>query len=255
MTTNKNNPSNCSIELRCEATEICIRKLAEGNEKDAESRTIEGYAAKFDRWSEPIGGWFKERIQRGAFDGTDMKDVVMCFNHDLNSILARTLSKTLSLSADETGLHFSFEAPHTSLGDDMLELVRRGDISKCSFAFIVDRDEWLYADKKNAMEYDERTILHVAQLRDVSLVVFPAYKDTEAGIRSLEERKAEFLKQHNDENANDRKENQDNVAVDSSTGNPATDQDTPTSAGVVQSESRRRLAAQLRLKERINHDN
>ena len=72
MTTNKNTPSNCSIELRCEATEICIRKLSEGNENNAESRTIEGYAAKFDRWSEPIGGWFKERIQRGAFDGTDM---------------------------------------------------------------------------------------------------------------------------------------------------------------------------------------
>ena len=137
----------------------------------------------------------------------------------------------------------------------MLELVKRGDISKCSFAFIVDRDEWLYADKKNQLEYDERTILHIAQLRDVSLVVFPAYKDTEAGIRSLEERKAEFLKQHNDENANNQKENQERVAVDSPKDSPAADQGTPLGAGVAQSQSRGRLAAQLRLKERINSNN
>jgi len=92
-------------------------------------------------------------------------------------------------------------------------------------------------------------------LRDVSLVVFPAYKDTEAGIRSLEERKAEFLKQHNDENANNQKENQERVAVDSPKDSPAADQGTPLGAGVAQSQSRGRLAAQLRLKERINSNN
>ena len=172
--------------MRCECSEVRSRS--------AESRTIEGYAAKFDRWSNPIGGWFREKIDRAAFEGTGMDDVIMCFNHDASSILARSTSGTLRLSTDETGLRFEFEAPDTTLGNDMLELVRRGDIAKCSFAFVVDSDEWRYADQKNGLEMDERTILHVSELRDVSLVTFPAYPDTEAGVCSLEERKAEYLK-------------------------------------------------------------
>ena len=80
------------------------------------------------------------------------------------------------------------------MGNDMLELVRRGDISKCSFKFSVEQDEWRYADKENKLEYDERTIYRISKLYDVSLVVYPAYSDTEASARHLEERKAEWLK-------------------------------------------------------------
>lgn len=79
----------------------------------------------------------------------------------------------------------------------MLELVRRGDVSKCSFRFVVEKDEWRYQDGRSGdteLKYDERTILKFAMLKDVALVVFPAYKDTEASARHLEERKAEYLK-------------------------------------------------------------
>ncbi len=139
-------------------------------------------------------GWFKEIIQRDAFLDCDVDDVIMCFNHNPDTILARTTSDTLTLSTDEVGLRFSFTAPNTTLGNDMLELVSRGDISQCSFKFIVEQDEWRYADKDNGLEYDERTILKFSTLRDVSLVVHPAYKDTEASVRHLEERKAEHFK-------------------------------------------------------------
>ena len=186
---------NNTLELRCEGCELRLASRQEGSSE--KSRTIVGYAAKFDRWSDPIGGWFREKIDPSAFRDTDMADVVMCFNHDVSAILARSGSGTLRLGVDETGLRFEFDAPDTGLGNDMLELVRRGDISKCSFAFVVDRDEWRYADSKNGLEMDERTILHVSELRDVSLVTFPAYPDTEAGVRSLEERKAEWLASQN----------------------------------------------------------
>ncbi len=171
------------IEIRCLATEL--RALP------SESRTITGYAAKFDSWSDPIMGWFKEKISRDAFLECDMSDVIMCFNHKPDAILARTKSETLTITTDDIGLKFSFTAPNTSLGNDMLELVSRGDINQCSFKFVVESDEWLYADKDNGLEYDERTILKISHLKDVSLVVFPAYKDTEASVRHLEERKAE----------------------------------------------------------------
>jgi phage head maturation protease len=76
----------------------------------------------------------------------------------------------------------------------MLELVKRGDISKCSFKFVVETDEWRYADDNNKLEYDERTVKAIARLYDVSLVTYPAYKDTEASVREhLEQRKREAL--------------------------------------------------------------
>lgn len=182
-----------SIEVRSDLSELRV-ETREGAEGTAASRTIIGYAAKFDKWSEPIMGWFREKISRDAFTDTDMSDAIMCFNHEVTSILARTASGTLKLSTDQKGLRFEFEAPATGLGNDMLELVRRGDISKCSFKFTVDRDSWTYADKTNGLQYDERTVEHISKLYDVSLVVYPAYKDTEASVRELEERKAEWLR-------------------------------------------------------------
>lgn len=148
MTKLQNNP----IEVRCQVSEL---------RANTESRTIVGYAAKFEKWSEPIMGWFREKIDRDAFSECDVTDVIMCFNHNVDSILARTTSGTLTLSTDDEGLRFEFEAPATSLGNDMVELVRRGDISKCSFKFTVEEDEWLYASKENGLEYDERTIRRI----------------------------------------------------------------------------------------------
>ncbi|MFI3298760.1 MAG: HK97 family phage prohead protease [Rikenellaceae bacterium] len=173
------------FEVRCISTEL--RATSE------QKRTIEGYAAIFDSWSEPIMGLFKEKIDERAFDGCDMSDVIMCFNHDINSILARSNSGTLALSVDERGLKFSFDAPNTTLGNDMLELVRRGDISKCSFRFVVEKDSWVYADPEQGHKMDERFIYKISLLRDVSLVVFPAYQETEISLRQLEERKNEYM--------------------------------------------------------------
>lgn len=183
------------IEIRCLISDLHI----EQREAGTASRTIAGYAAKFESWSEPIMGWFKEKIARSAFEDCDLSDVIMCFNHNVDDILARTISGTLNIGIDDIGLKFSFEAPNTTRGNDMLELVRRGDINKCSFKFIVESDEWLYADEKNGLQYDERTILKFSKLIDVALVVFPAYKDTEASVRHLEERKAEHLQTNQSE--------------------------------------------------------
>ena len=182
--------NNIEIEVRSILSDLAIRQQEDGKP----SRTITGYAAKFDTWSEPIYGWFVEKIARGAFEKTDMADVIMVFNHDISGVLARTTSGTLKLSVDEIGLRFEFDSPDTTLGNDMLELVRRGDISKCSFKFVVETDEWRYADEKNKLEYDERTVKSISRLYDVSLVTYPAYKDTEASVREhLEQRKREAL--------------------------------------------------------------
>lgn len=184
-----NQLGNNELEVRCVVSDLHI----EQRDAATVSRTITGYAAKFDSWSEPIMGWFREKIAPGAFEGCDLSDVIMCFNHRDDAILSRTTSGTLQLAVDAVGLRFSFETPNTTLGNDMLELVRRGDITKCSFRFSVAEDAWVYADEQNGLEVDERTILRFSRLVDVSLVVFPAYPDTEASVRQLEERKKAWL--------------------------------------------------------------
>ena len=233
MTKLQNNP----IEVRCQVSEL---------RANTESRTIVGYAAKFECWSEPIMGWFREKIDRDAFSECDVTDVIMCFNHNIDSILARTTSGTLTLSTDDEGLRFEFEAPATSLGNDMVELVRRGDISKCSFKFTVEEDEWLYASKENGLEYDERTIRRIDKLYDVSLVVYPAYTDTEASLRHLEERKQQFLNtQHNEEDSN---YPQAGVAVDEAEAPTADSQVARENPATMDSQSRRRTTDMLNLK-------
>lgn len=99
--------NNGTVELRCHLSDIRI----EQREGDTGGRTVTGYAAKFESWSEPICGWFVEQIRRGAFDECDTSDAIMCFNHNVNDILARTSSGTLTLAVDEVGLRFAFEAP------------------------------------------------------------------------------------------------------------------------------------------------
>jgi len=178
------------VELRCQLSDVRI----EQREGESGGRAVTGYAAKYGTWSEPICGWFTEQIRAGAFDECDMVDAIMCFNHNVDDILARTASGTLKLLMDEVGLRFEFEAPNTTTGNNMVELLRRGDISQCSFRFIVGQDEWVYADESNGLKYDQRTIIKVSKLYDVALVVYPAYKDTEASVRYLEERKAEHFR-------------------------------------------------------------
>ena len=231
----QNNP----IEVRCQVREL---------RTSPESRTIVGYAAKFERWSEPIMGWFKEQIARDAFSECDVTDVIMCFNHNIDSILARTTSGTLTISTDDEGLRFEFEAPATTMGNDMLELVRRGDISKCSFKFTVEEDEWRYADKENKLEYDERTIRKIGKLYDVSLVVYPAYSDTEAGVRHLEERKQQFLNNQSHEKDSDK--TPQGVVVDETAGAITDSQVSRANSPAMDSASRKRTTALLNLKNR-----
>lgn len=210
------------IEVRCQLTDIKIEQRSE----ESGSRIISGYAAKFNTWSQPIFDWFIEQIRQGAFDGCDMTETIMSFNHNVDDILARTSSNTLTLAVDEIGLLFSFEVPNTTTGNNMIELVKRGDVNKCSFRFEVEQDEWLYADDENGLRYDQRTIIKVSKLWDVALVVYPAYKDTEASVRKLEERKAAYLKTLNADISQD---------------------DQPTEEILAQSQSRSRMVTILRL--------
>ena len=175
-----------------------VEARAEG---ESSARVIAGYGAIFNSWSNPIW-WFKEQVAPGAFEGADFSRCIACFNHDVNTVMARYSAGTLKLSVDEKGLYFEFEVPNTTVGNDLYENIRLGNISQCSFKFIVEEDEWKYAlDDSNQL--DERIITKISTVLDVSPVVYPAYEDTSLEARSfqaLEQKKQDFLNQKNDNN-------------------------------------------------------
>jgi hypothetical protein len=118
----------------------------------------------------------------------DNSDVFACFNHDLNRVLARSDrgEGSLKLTVDEVGLKYEFDAPHTALGDELLEYLSRGDIKKSSFAFYIDPDDpeaetW---ESKDGTYF--RTINKIAQIADVSPVWNPAYESTSVSKRAAD---------------------------------------------------------------------
>ncbi len=149
----------------------------------SEKRTIGGYAAKFNKPSQNLGG-FVEVITPVAFNdsrGRDWPDVLARYNHDDNMLLGTTTARTLRLDVDGTGLVYEVDVPQARA--DVFELVQRGDVAKSSFAFRVvgeDGDEWGLSDQN----FPQRTLKSV-QLVDVAPVNVPAYLDTDTGLRSL----------------------------------------------------------------------
>lgn len=163
-------------------------------ENTNESRQVTGYAIVFDSLSNDLGG-FNEIISRSALDGVlDKSDVFCLLNHDkARGVLARSNKGkgSLKLEIDERGLKYSFDAPNTALGDELLEGLRRGDISASSFAFTVGSDSW---EKREDGSY-LRTINSIKELFDVSPVYQPAYSETSVDTRGLDQLKDEEQKE------------------------------------------------------------
>lgn len=151
-------------------------------ETEKRSRTVEGYAAVYNTWADL--GWMRETIEKGAFKNALVNsDVRAFFNHDSNQILAREKAGTLEVWEDDKGLKFRFDIPESR--NDILEMIERKDVDECSFAMIVKEQRFVWSQDENMQ--DERYIIEVAELRDISIVTFPAYNSTEVALRSKEE--------------------------------------------------------------------
>ena len=163
-------------------------KVTARDDGGKEKPVVEGYGALFD--SEADLYWFREIIRPGAFAETlKTADVRALFNHDPNLVLGRNKAGTLRLREDSRGLKYDFDPPDTAAARDVVELLRRGDVSQSSFGFRTLKDRWTFSDNPN--EPALRELLEV-ELFDVSPVTFPAYPDTVVGIRSADDAKALF---------------------------------------------------------------
>lgn len=167
---------------------------------EEDKRSVEGYALLFDTPSDGLS--FTEIIERNALDGVIAKsNVFALLNHDSErGILARSKNGegTLTLTVDDKGLKYRFEAPHTALGDELLEYLRRGEISESSFAFTVAKETWDYRDDGSW----KRTIHQIDRLFDVSPVFDAAYSATSVCLRGKERAEAELKAQETRQSEN-----------------------------------------------------
>ena len=146
---------------------------------DGDKPLISGTGIVYNQLSVVIWGMFREQIAPGAFtDSIAKRDVRSLCNHNTDYPLGRTGNGTLRLSEDDAGIQFENDPPATSWGNDAVESIRRGDVTQTSFGFVALDDDWSLDNNEQLI----RTI-RKGELWEISPVVFPAYPQTEVGVR------------------------------------------------------------------------
>jgi HK97 family phage prohead protease len=157
--------------------EIRSKDMGNGTEKPV----ISGYAAVYNSESDLLYGFFREVIRPGAFDNSLKNDIRALWNHNTAYVLGRSTSGTLDIRSDAKGLYFEVDPPDTQWANDLCTSIQRGDINQMSFGFETVSDNWQSLEDGTEM----RELLEV-NLHEVSVVTFPAYQATSAGMRALE---------------------------------------------------------------------
>ena len=155
------------------------------------SRIVQGYSIVFNQPSRLL----YDKVSKKAFTEVidpravtmaflNDQDIKMVFNHSNDALMARSTygAGTLQYEIDEYGVKYRFEMPNTTTGNDLLELIRRGDVFGCSFAFSYAKDG-VRDEKKNGQNY--RTVIQMASISDFSIVVDPAYLGTYVSTREF----------------------------------------------------------------------
>lgn len=162
------------------------RQAADGSK----SEYITGYGIVFNKWSKPLtmelrSGEkvkFVEQISPEAVKGVDMSNTVSMVNHTLT--LGKRSKGTMDIDIDDYGVKYSVKVPNTTIGNDAKEDIRNGNLEGSSFQFAIPRggDSW----DKSQTPY-QRTINKFTMVSEMGPVNYPAYPDTTAAMRSLEE--------------------------------------------------------------------
>jgi HK97 family phage prohead protease len=162
--------------------QIEIREMDDGK------KIVEGYATTFDQEYTlySVGDYeLRESIDRHAFDETDMKDVIMQYDHE-GRVFARKSNGTLQLETDDHGLKIRADLGGTEIGRQLYEEIKGGYTTKMSFGFTVSKQE------RTEEEIEGKVIIHrkitgIKKLFDVSAVSLPANDATEITSRNLGE--------------------------------------------------------------------
>ena len=182
------------------AGQLFVRESAPG---EAKGRKICGYAIMFNVPSVILDATERseerEIITPGAVtkEFLDSCDIIMTMYHDRQKVLARSNKGkgTLSYRVDSKGVYFEFEAANTANGNEALELIKRGDITGCSFVFTTYYNDPAFVERKEKKTngYTEITyyVKRMTGIYDFTVTTKPAYPDTSVEAREAQQRKAE----------------------------------------------------------------
>jgi len=145
---------------------------------------VEGYATTFARYLlwDFDGVKYYEEIAPDAFEGAEMADVIMQYDHR-GKVLARQSNGTLVVEPDGKGLFVCADLSKSAAAKELYEEIGAGLITQMSWAFTVAGQSFEQPDEKTRV----RKIEKIERVYDVSAVSIPANGDTEILARSLGE--------------------------------------------------------------------
>lgn len=166
--------------MKVELRKLTLSAQAEIRADDG-VKVIRGVAIVYEQPTELWG--FVEVISRGAATKTlkEAKSIRAFYEHDHTKILGDTINSSLRFAEKDEGVHFEIDLPNTSLGNDIFELVKRGDLRAMSFGFEAIKEEWL--NPRAEKQLPLRTVKEL-RLHEVSIVAYPAYDQTSVSARS-----------------------------------------------------------------------
>lgn len=134
---------------------------------------VEGYAAKYEKYelfSFSDGTKVYERFERGCFEGCEMDDVILQFDHQ-GRVYARMSNGSLIVEPDDKGLFVASDLSRTEGAKDLYGDISAGMITKMSWGFLPGEYYW---------NVDEQCFVHtkVQKIYDVSAVSIPANDGT-----------------------------------------------------------------------------
>lgn len=187
---------------------------------DDEQRVVEGDFSTYDTpyllYSYNIDGtvvevW--EEVKRGAFDDTELSDVIMQYDHT-GRVFARKSNGTLELKLNETP-HMRANLGGTEIGRQLYEEIKGGYTTKMSFGFTVKDDERVRTEENNDGVRKIkilRSIKAIKKLYDVSAVSLPANDQTSISARSFSDGVLEEVtKELSEELANEQRKINENA--------------------------------------------
>lgn len=163
-------------EVRINSSRVELRTPADDSSGDVIEVFGRAIVYNADYTVRDMFGEFTERMASGvANDVLATCDCRYLFNHD-GLPLARSISGTLTLEDTAGGLDTVARLDlRQGLANDLVVAIERGDVSQMSCGFIVGDDEW-------NEDYDDRTILRLQDLLDVSSVTYPASPTTSTSL-------------------------------------------------------------------------
>lgn len=145
---------------------------------------VEGFATTFN---DPYVLWeyegirYMEQVDRHAFDGADLSDVIMQYDHS-GAVYARNKMgggkpPTLIVEPQDSGFFVAADLSRSEGAKRLYDDITAGLIYQMSWAFTVAEDSY---DR----DTHTRTIMRVKKVYDVSAVSIPANPNTDISARS-----------------------------------------------------------------------